>query len=104
VRGTSRERIAMEDFPGEPLAALFGLNEQARANFAAVLRGDFDWSESLRYGNKERNFWVSASRRKMFTHAMVHSLRHWAQLASALREAGFKQDWQHDFIFTQVME
>jgi hypothetical protein len=40
----------------------------------------------------------------MFAHALFHSMRHWAQLATTLRQNGLKQDWQHDFIFTKVME
>ena len=45
-----------------------------------------------------------ASRRKCFTHAFVHGTRHWAQLATTLRRAGYKQDWQHDFIFSPAMQ
>ena len=44
------------------------------------------------------------SRRKCFTHAFLHGTRHWAQLATALRRAGYKQDWQHDFIFSPAMQ
>jgi uncharacterized damage-inducible protein DinB len=41
--------------------------------------------------------------RKCFTHAFLHGTRHWAQLATALRRAGYKQDWQHDFIYSPAM-
>jgi uncharacterized damage-inducible protein DinB len=39
----------------------------------------------------------------MFAHAMLHGVRHWAQLATALREAGHGTDWGHDFLFSDVM-
>jgi hypothetical protein len=30
-------------------------------------------------------------------------VRHWAQLSTYLRQKGYKQDWQHDFIFSAVI-
>ncbi len=39
-----------------------------------------------------------------FDEMLRHSMRHWAQLAMALRERGVEQDWKHDFIFTETME
>jgi uncharacterized damage-inducible protein DinB len=47
---------------------------------------------------------LSASKRKIFVHTLLHSTRHWAQLATALRTAGFKQAWQHDFLFADAIE
>jgi uncharacterized damage-inducible protein DinB len=47
---------------------------------------------------------LTASKRKIFVHTLLHGMRHWAQLATALRTAGFKQDWPHDFLFTDAIE
>src|SRR5207245_7486253 len=47
---------------------------------------------------------LSASKRKIFTHSLLHGVRHWAQIATALRKAGYQQDWQHDFIFSDALE
>jgi uncharacterized damage-inducible protein DinB len=40
---------------------------------------------------------LRASERKMFAHAMLHGVRHWAQLATALREKGHGTDWSTIF-------
>ena len=45
-----------------------------------------------------------ASRRKLFAHILLHSMRHWAQLSSLLREAGYTTDWPKDFLFSEAME
>ena len=45
-----------------------------------------------------------ASPRKLLTHALVHSIRHWAQLASVLREHGQRADWSHDVLFSKALE
>ncbi len=47
---------------------------------------------------------LHASRRKLFAHIQLHSMRHWAQLTSLLREAGYKTDWPKDFLFSEAME
>jgi uncharacterized damage-inducible protein DinB len=47
---------------------------------------------------------VRASRRKLFVHVMLHSKRHWAQLATLLRKHGTPTDWPHDFLFSEAME
>jgi uncharacterized damage-inducible protein DinB len=47
---------------------------------------------------------VDASRRKLFAHILLHSTRHWAQLSSLLREAGYKTEWAKDFLFSEAME
>ena len=46
---------------------------------------------------------LHASRRKLFTHILLHSMRHWAQLSTALREAGHKTEWPKDFLFSEAM-
>lgn len=47
---------------------------------------------------------LNASRRKLLTHILLHSIRHWAQLSSLLREAGYQTDWPKDFLFSEAME
>ena len=39
----------------------------------------------------------------MYIHALLHSMRHWAQLATALREAGYATDCGKDFLYSEVM-
>jgi uncharacterized damage-inducible protein DinB len=47
---------------------------------------------------------LHASRRKLFAHILLHSMRHWAQLSSLLREAGYKTDWPKDFLFSDAIK
>jgi len=47
---------------------------------------------------------LHASRRKLFAHIQLHSMRHWAQLSSLLREAGYKTEWPKDFLFSEAIE
>jgi uncharacterized damage-inducible protein DinB len=47
---------------------------------------------------------LKATKRKILIHTLMHSVRHWAQLATALRKAGYKTDWPHDLLFSEVIE
>lgn len=47
---------------------------------------------------------LRATKRKILLHTLMHSVRHWAQLATELRKAGFKTDWQHDLLMSDVIE
>jgi hypothetical protein len=38
------------------------------------------------------------SRRKIVMHALLHGVRHWAQIAMALRQAGWPEQWPHDLM------
>ena len=105
VQGIFRATFAASDFPSGDVRALFTTGAKARANFREQLArySDADWNETLTFPTKISGP-LTASRRKMFVHTMLHSVRHWAQLATVLRQKGFKQDWQHDFIFTKAIE
>ena len=42
----------------------------------------------------------SVSRRKVAAHALFHSQRHWAQLATLVRQAGFPSGFRGDLLFS----
>ena len=104
LSGITRERLSYDDFPAETLDQLFAYHAKALEHLRKLLDSytEAQWGEAIEF--KARVMSITASRRKMFLHVFLHSMRHWAQVAMVLRQAGFKQDWQHDFIFTQVME
>lgn len=62
-----------------------------------------DWKVVIEFPTRSAGT-LSASRKKIFIHSLLHSIRHWAHLATALRVAGFKQDWQHDFLMSETMK
>ena len=76
--------------------------KQLREFLARAKDDDAQWQEVLTFPTRTGGV-LSASRRKIFVHALLHGVRHWGQLATFLRQQGHKQDWPHDFIFSQVM-
>ena len=86
-------------------AALFAVSNIAFAKLRQYLGSatESDWNTVIEFPTRSAGT-LSASKRKIFVHALVHGIGHWAQLATILRRAGYKQDWQHDFLMTDVME
>jgi uncharacterized damage-inducible protein DinB len=105
IQGRMRQDVSLADFPSGSVDELFSTGAKARVGLRELLArySDADWNEVVSFGTKTSGG-LKGSRRKMFAHTMFHSMRHWAQLATTLRQNGLKQDWQHDFIFTKVIE
>lgn len=83
---------------------LFSLAQKSAEDLRsfAVAANDVDWDGSISFPTRSAGT-LTASRRKIFVHALLHGVRHWAQLAAYLRQQGHKQDWQHDFLFSSVI-
>ena len=45
-----------------------------------------------------------ASPKKMLTHAIIHGIRHWAQVARAIRENGQRAEFSHDPLFSKRLK
>jgi len=86
------------------IGELFAIGAKGHALYSAYLARttDEDLAVVLEFPTRTSGV-LRSSKRKMFAHAMLHSIRHWAQLATALREQGHASDWPHDFIFSDLM-
>jgi len=94
--------LAKEDTPVGPLAALFALHSEASAIYRRLLAGPAqDWDSIMNLDLA----WLpqqarTPSRRKVLAHALFHGQRHYAQLATLVRSAGFPADFKGDLLFT----
>jgi uncharacterized damage-inducible protein DinB len=95
-------KIDYESLPAGALDELFAISVEAREKFSKFLAGASleDWTTPTAVGLGN----LKASKRKMVTQAVLHSVHHRGQLATFLRQQGFKQDWTHDFILSKVIE
>ncbi|HYW06399.1 MAG TPA: DinB family protein [Longimicrobium sp.] len=91
--------------PREPLDALFRAGREARselARFAEHASPD-DWARVLTFETITAGTFT-ASTRKIVAHALMHGIRHWAQIATALRGAGHPQPWGHDLLMSDALD
>ncbi|MGO8932419.1 MAG: DinB family protein [Terracidiphilus sp.] len=97
---TPREKI-----PAGPLDALFDQHRRALTIYRELLAvPEQTWNEPyvLTFD------WVppdqrTVSRRKIAAHALFHSQRHWAQLATLVRSAGFPSNFRGDLLFSPAL-
>ena len=94
-----------ETLPTGTVEGLFGIGEQARAMYREYLGNvtDEDLASIIEFPTRTAGT-IRTSKRKIVLHAMMHGVRHWAQLATALREAGYPTNWGKDFLYSPVME
>jgi len=93
-----------EELQRGDLSRVFSIGSDARGKLRQFLKNanKKQMEETLSFETRTAGT-LTASRRKIVMHTLMHGVRHWAQIATALRKAGYKQDWQHDFIFTEIM-
>lgn len=94
-----------EELSSGNVADLFAIGDRARAGLRTYLANATDERFGFVQEFQTRTAGtLRASERKMFVHTMLHSVRHWAQLATALREASHETKWMKDFLMSEVME
>jgi len=104
------ERRNLQRLTGEPLSestGLTGSNAPPLFDYGASVRrelGQFaqdldeDVADEVRTLEVLNRKWP-ISARKMLFHILLHETRHWAQIALAVRLAGFEPPGEHDFLF-----
>ena len=94
-----------DKLPTGSLDELFGVHSRARKNIDQWLAktDERDMAKVLTFPTITAGT-LTASKRKCMIHALLHGVRHWAQMANTLRIKGHKQDWGHDFLFTDALE
>ncbi len=105
LTGAKPDFPAYERIPHTTVQELFDLGASAEERLGRCVAhtDDHSWGTILSIG------WppdqpIAGTRRKLLAHVLFHSLRHWAQVATALRQNGFKAEWGHDFLFTEAMK
>jgi uncharacterized damage-inducible protein DinB len=93
---------AKEEMPAGPLDALYGVHEKAVQLYRNLLdHPAHPWDDTMTLDFP----WLppqarTATRRKLLAHALFHSQRHWAQLATLVRAAGFPSEFKGDLLFS----
>lgn len=93
-----------DQFKRDSVAELFAIGDRARDGLRKYLVNATDAGMATSVTLSFKGSAKSGSARKFLTHTFVHSLRHWAQLATVLRQHGHETGWPHDFVFSDAIE
>jgi uncharacterized damage-inducible protein DinB len=88
---------------GNNAAPLFDYGASVRREleqYAADLPGDPDEPRTFDIRGER----MALSTRKLLFHVLLHEIRHWAQIATAVRMAGFDPPGDHDLLFSTALK
>jgi uncharacterized damage-inducible protein DinB len=77
--------------------AILKTHRYAAALFTKQLESDVDWDEKIEFTTRSMGK-LRSSRKTALFHAMLHSIRHYAQLATLVRRHGIKPAWPMDYL------
>ena len=108
------ERRHLQRLAGEPLAdrtGLTGNNAAPLFDYGASVRRELeqyvadlgeDDAEQVRTFEVRDGQWPMTPRKLLF-HILLHETRHWAQIALAVRLAGFEPPGDHDLFYSKAL-
>jgi uncharacterized damage-inducible protein DinB len=109
------ERRHLQRLNAEPLAASTGLtgnNAPPLFDYGASVRRELDQfvadldegrADEMRSFEVRDRQWPMTPRKLLF-HILVHEIRHWAQIALAVRLAGLEPPGDHDLFYSRAMK
>ena len=108
------ERRHLQRLTGAPLSAATGLtgnNAPPLFDYGSSVRRELeqyaaeldpDVADDIRMFDVRDRQWPLSSRKLLF-HILVHEIRHWAQIALAVRLAGHEPPGDHDLFFSSAL-
>ncbi|HEX6644609.1 MAG TPA: DinB family protein [Gemmatimonadales bacterium] len=93
------------EFQEETLDEIFAIGERARTLVDRFLdrATEADFRERLTFPTLTAGM-LTASRHKILANFVNHGIRHWAQIATALRQHGYGDQWPHDLLASDVLD
>ena len=91
---------AVHDIP-----AAFSLKDAAAGKVRQFLETatESTLEEPFEYRSQITQRLISGTKRKLCLHIMVHAIRHWAQIGTQVRLAGYPPGWPQDIVFSEVI-
>jgi uncharacterized damage-inducible protein DinB len=97
------ERIARlpetpyEDVPYDSVDALYSTHDKAIAIFKQALADNLDWNHTIEFQTRSYGP-MQATAKTIYFHAMLHGIRHYAQLGTLVRQHGYSLNWLGDYL------
>lgn len=89
------------NIPVDSIEAIYAVHQQSIAIFHRLLESEMDWDGPIEFVTRRMGPARSARKTVLF-HALLHGIRHYAQLATLVRQHGVKPHWAMDYLFMNV--
>jgi uncharacterized damage-inducible protein DinB len=87
--------------PFDSVDSIYATHDRAIAIFQQVITSDSNWDEPLDFTTRTRGS-LRSNRKTILFHALLHGIRHYAQLATLVRHCGVQADQPMDYLFMHV--
>jgi uncharacterized damage-inducible protein DinB len=87
--------------PYDSAAAIYATHERAMKMYRELLASGLDWDGKFDFVTRSMGP-MRGSRKTILFHALLHAIRHYAQLATLVRQHGIKPGWQMDYLMMGV--
>jgi uncharacterized damage-inducible protein DinB len=95
---------ALEDVPADSVPALEELHAETVARLRRMLTDPAQPWDSLMEFSTLSAGQMQATRRKVVAHALLHGVRHWAQVSTLARATGFSANIAGDLMASSALE
>jgi uncharacterized damage-inducible protein DinB len=81
--------------------SIYATHDRAIAIFQQLVISDINWDEQLEFTTRSRGS-LRSNRKTILFHALLHGIRHYAQLATLVRHCGVQPDQPMDYLFMHI--
>jgi len=89
------------DIPCDSAESLYATHDRATAIFRDLLTQPIDWDETIEFITRTLGP-ARSTRKTILFHSQLHSIRHYAQLATLVRQHGIQQKWPLDYLIMHI--
>jgi uncharacterized damage-inducible protein DinB len=85
------------NIPCDSVEAIYATHDRAMELYRQALDSDISWDEEIELRTRNAGVLLT-SRKTILFHALFHSIRHYAQLGTLVRQQGYKTGWYGDYL------
>jgi uncharacterized damage-inducible protein DinB len=89
------------NIPFESAESLYATHDRAIALYRELLASDIDWNSQMEFTTRAMGP-ARCMRKTVLFHAILHGVRHYAQLATIVRQHGIKPGWGMDYLLMDL--
>lgn len=89
------------DIPYDTVESIYSTHDRATALFRQLLSDSLDWEAKFDFVTRTLGR-ARSTRKAILFHSQLHSIRHYAQLATLVRQHGIQQKWRLDYLVMQI--
>lgn len=96
IAETPYDQIAFDS-----VETIYATHDHAIKLFKEALAAGIDWNQTLEFATRSYGA-MRASLKTIYFHALLHGMRHYAQLSTIVRQNGYKPTWFGDYLMMGV--